>query len=65
MSETNYIDQVKQLVESSSKTQDTLTKMRVLQVVNNLMLSPRFKAMSALDVCQAIVDELRNEEVVR
>ena len=52
-------DVLNDVVKKTSIMQDTLTRTEIVESVNSILQSPRFKAMSALDVCSLIIDKIR------
>ena len=52
-------DVLNDVVKKTSIMQDTLTRTEIVESVNDILQSPRFKAMSALDVCSLIIDKIR------
>ena len=52
-------DVLNDVVKKTSIMQDTLTRTEIVEAVNTILQSPRFKAMSALDVCSLIIDKIR------
>lgn len=49
------------LVRDASKAQDLTNRLEFVTSIQNILESPRFKAMSALDVCQILLKELRDK----
>lgn len=52
-------DVITEVVTKTSKLQDTATRMELTQYLQNILESPKFKAMSALDVVQLMLAKLR------
>jgi len=52
-------DVITEVVTKTSKLQDTATRMELTQYLQSILESPKFKAMSALDVVQLMLAKLR------
>lgn len=49
------------LVKDAAKAQDLTNRLEFVTSIQAILESPKFKAMSALDVCQILLKELREK----
>lgn len=50
---------INEIVAKTSRLQDTTTRAELTEYLQSILESPKFKAMSALDVVQLILAKLR------
>lgn len=49
------------IVRDASKAQDLTNRLEFVTAIQAILESPRFKAYSALDVCQILLQQLRDK----
>ena len=52
-------DTINEIVAKTSRLQDTNTRIEIVAHLQTLLESPKFKAMSALDVVQSVLAKCR------
>lgn len=53
---------INEIVARTSKLQDTTTRLELIQYLQTIIESPKFKAYSALDIVQLVLNKLREGE---